>query len=109
MELSKKDKKKAREIIESGLKKEFNNALSEADNILSDWKAGKTDNPDTYHSLYKHIKDFDKLLAWRYDRLSGSKYLFVIAAQLNDGVITENDLIELSDDVQQAVKMIANH
>jgi len=44
--------------------------------------------------------DFDKHISRRYDRISGSNYLFIIAGQLLDGVITENDLSNLSGEVQ---------
>jgi hypothetical protein len=108
MELSKKDKKTVREIIELGLQREYSNALNDADKILSAWKNRSKDNSETYHSLYKHIRDFDKLLARRYDNITGSKYLFIIAAQLYDGVISENDLTDLSDEAQQAVNIIAD-
>ena len=108
MELSKKDKKKAREIIESGLQQEFVKALNDVDAILTGWKNKSKSNRDAYHLLYKHITDFDNHIARRYDRISGSKYLFIIAAQLRDGVISENDLSDLSNEVQQAIKVIAD-
>jgi len=100
MELSKKEKLEIRKIIESGLQLEFANGLSEADNILSAWKANAKSNRDAYQQLYKHIKDFDKHISRRYDRMSGSYYLFIVAGQLSDGVITENDLSNLSGEVQ---------
>jgi hypothetical protein len=108
MELSKRDKKEIRKIIESGLQREFTNGLTEADNILTAWKVNSKSNRDVYHQLYNHIVDFDNHISSRYDKISGSNYLFIIAGQLLDGVITENDLSNLSRDVQQAIKMIAN-
>jgi hypothetical protein len=108
MELSKKDKKKAHEIIESGIQKEFATALTYADTILTKWKNKSISNHDSYHSLYKHIINFDKRLAKRYDNMSGSKYLFIIAVQILDDIISADDLSDLSDDVQQAIKMIAD-
>jgi hypothetical protein len=108
MELSKKDKKKVREIIESGLQQEFAKALFDVDSILIGWKNKSKNNRDAYLSLYKHIIDSDKHIASRYDGITGSKYLFIIAAQLLDGVISENDLKDLSNEVQQAIKVIAD-
>jgi len=107
MELSKADKKIAREIIEKGLQQEFAKGLFAADTILDDWKNKVTNNRDTYHKLYKQIIDFDKHIARRYDRMTGSNYIFIIAGQLNDGVISENDLNGLSGEVIAAIKMIA--
>jgi hypothetical protein len=107
MELSKKDKKTARKIIELGLQKEFAKGLFDADTILAKWKNKATGNREAYLSLYKHLTDFDKHIARRYDGMTGSKYLFIIAGQLQDGVISENDLNELSPGVKQAIIMIA--
>ncbi len=107
MELSKKDKKIARQIIEKGLEKEFANGLYAADSVLSDWKNKSTGNRETYHLLYKTITDFDKHIARRYDGMSGSNYLFIIAAQLHDGVIDQKDLEELSEDARNAVIFIS--
>jgi hypothetical protein len=108
MELSKKDKKTAREIIEVGLQKEFAKGLFDADTILTEWKNKAIDNREAYHSLYKQITGFDKHIARRYDGMTGSKYLFIIAAQLRDGIISENDLKEFSPEVKQAVIQIAS-
>jgi hypothetical protein len=38
MELSKKDKRVAREVIEKGLQREFSRGLFEADTVLNKWK-----------------------------------------------------------------------
>jgi len=107
MELSKQEKKVAREIIETGLQKEFAKGLFDADTILNQWKNKSTDNRDAYHLLFKKITDFDKHIARRYDGMTGSKYLFVIAAQFQDGIISESDLEKCSERVKQAVKLIA--
>lgn len=107
MELSKKDKKTAREIIEAGLQKEFAKGLFEADTILTEWKNKAIDNREAYYSLYKQIASFDKHIARRYDDMKGSTYLFIIAAQLSDGIISENDLDEFSEEAIQAIKLIS--
>ena len=89
MELSKREKQKVRRIIETGLQREFSNGLSEGDNILNKWKNKSKNNREAYHLIYKHITDFDNHISRRYDRISGSKYLFIIAGQIRDGVISE--------------------
>lgn len=64
MELSKKDKKVARTLIETGLLREFAQGLSRADAILQDWKnSAAPAHRTTYHSLYNMIADFDKHIA----------------------------------------------
>ncbi len=108
MELSKTDKKIARQIIEKGLQNEFAKSLSDADTILDLWKCKSINNRDAYQKLYKHIADFDKHIAGLYDRMTGSNYIFIIAAQLNNAVISEEDIIELSENTQQSIKLIAD-
>lgn len=39
--------------------------------------------------------------------MKGSTYLFIIAAQLSDGIISENDLDEFSEEAIQAIKLIS--
>jgi hypothetical protein len=108
MELSAKDKKTSREIIETGLQKEYSKGLSDADSILSQWKAKTLNNREAYHSLFRQISVFDKHLARRYDGMTGSTYLFLIAGQLLDGIISENDLNQFSPEVKKAILLIAN-
>ena len=103
MELSNKDKKVARAILERGLLKEFAKGLLDADSVLHDWKINERNNRDSYHLLYKTITDFDEHIAKRYDGMTGSKYALIIAEQLIDGMITEEDLSEFSEGVKQAI------
>lgn len=107
MELSKKDKKVAREIIEKGLQQEFANGLNQFQTVLTNWNDYKTDNRTTYHKLYDLVITFDRHIAQRYDKMSGSSYLFIIAGQLNDNIISETDLKELSNEAKRTVKIIA--
>jgi hypothetical protein len=108
MELSKKDKKTAREIIEKGLQIEYANGLNQLLTILQDWEKNNLSNRDAYYAIYKRVIDYDKHIARRYDQLSGSKYLFIIAGQLIDGAISSADLESLSDEAKQAVQRIAD-
>lgn len=108
MELSKKDKKVAREIIEKGLQNEFASGLTIFQAILSNWKEGKMDNRETYHALYRRITSFDKHISRRYDGMTGSKYLFIIAGQLLDNAILDADLENFSEEAKKAVKSMAN-
>lgn len=103
MDLSKKDKKIARQIIEKGLQQEFANGLNSFDSVLNGWKKHEKDNRDSYHLLYKTLTDFDKHIARRYDRMTGSSYLFIIVGQLSDEVITEDDIIELSQEARNFI------
>lgn len=101
--LSKREKKIAREIIEKGLQIEYAKCLYDADTVLQNWKNKKTDNRETYHLLYQTVKDNDKHIARRYDGMRGSMYIDTIAAQLADGIISEDDLKEFSEETQKEI------
>ncbi len=104
--LSKREKKIAREIIEKGLQVEFAKALYDADTVLQNWKSKETDNRTAYHKLYKTVKDNDKHIARRYDGMTGSRYIDTIAAQLADGIISNDDLKEFTEETQNEISKL---
>jgi predicted transcriptional regulator len=107
IELSKRDKRIARELIEKGLQKEFQQGLQQLDAILQKWKNEQQDNKDVYHQLYKSVHDFDKHIARRYDNMKGSTYLLILVAQLIDGLISEEDLAEMDPGVRNSILFAA--
>ncbi len=109
MELSKKDKKVAREVINKGLQREFENGLGQAEEILRNWRKGITNNSVTYHDVYKHIKSLDKQIAMRYDNIKGSTYLLTITYQMMDDIIHEEDLADFSEEVQLYLKQVVKN
>ena len=55
-----------------------------------------------YHiALYKKTAKFDKHVARRYGDIGGSRYLSTILGLYCDGVITDDDIAILSDDVRK--------
>ncbi len=108
MELSKKDKKVAREIIEKGLQKEFANGLNEAYAVLQKWKKNDLENRDAYYLLFKTITDFDKHIARRYDRISGSTYFLIVTSQFAEGIISEEDLKDFSPEIREKIYLTNN-
>jgi hypothetical protein len=106
MELSKKDKKVARQIIDKGLQREFENGLKTADIVLQNWKNKDMECKETYYQLYKQITSFDKHIAQRYDGLKGSTYLLTIISQMLDNLIREEDIVDFSDEVQLYLKQM---
>ncbi|MEO5572798.1 MAG: hypothetical protein ABIT08_07870 [Bacteroidia bacterium] len=104
MDLPKKDKKFAREIIEKGLQEELAKGLCEFDSILHDWKNGSKDHRTAYHSIFKAVKEFDRHIARRYDGVTGSKYFYVIAELLFDGIMSEEYLKDFTAETQQKFK-----
>jgi hypothetical protein len=109
MELSKKDKKVAREVIEKGLQREFEVGLGKTEEILLNWRKGVSNNTESYHAVYKHIKSFDKQIAIRYDNVKGSTYLLTITYQMLDDIIHEEDLIDFSEEVQLYLKQVVKN
>jgi len=102
-ELTKREKKIAREIIEKGLQIEYTNALNDAETVIQNWKNKETDNRAAYLLLYKAIEKNDKHIARRYDGMRGSSYIFIIAAQLADKIISKDDLKEFREETQNSI------
>jgi len=109
MELSKKDKKAAWEVIEKGLQREFEKGLSKTEKLLLNWRKGIKNNTETYHAVYKQINNFDKHIAMRYDTITGSRYLLTITDQLLDNVLHEEDLADFSEEVQLYLKQVVEN
>jgi hypothetical protein len=106
MELSKPDRRTAREIIEKGLQQEYSKGLDMAYRILADWKAGNKTNREAYQDLFSHILNYDKHIATRYDDMKGSTYLFIIAGQIIEGVVEESEIQRMSPDAIEFVQRI---
>ena len=103
MVLSKGDKKAARIIIDKGLEKEFEIALTRAESIVQDWRKGDLSNRDGYHKLYKHVDKTDGRIARRYDGLTGSRYFLTVASLYHDRLVTDKDLELLSEQTRAAI------
>lgn len=74
-QLSKPQKKIARQIIDLGLNREYENGISKIDNVISKWKSGQLDNQKAYFEMYSKLKKQDKHIGQRYDRMTGSNYI----------------------------------
>ena len=98
MELSKSDKRAARAIIKKGMMVEMTRALHQAEAILSDWKAGKGNPHEAYLELYKHIRDFDKHVARRYDDVKNDDLILIVAQQLREGLVPRQELEAFSEE-----------
>jgi len=107
MDLSKKDKKACRELIETGIQREFTSGLEEAESILCNWKSRKKGVKDTYYALYKMIKEFDKYIGRRYDGITGSHYLSSVAVLVRDKIISPEECSPFSEDVRHVIFRMA--
>jgi len=89
-ELSKKEKKIARECIDKGLEAAFKEGLEKSELVIRDWRQGKfSSDKEAYHKLYKAITDKDDAISRRYDGLTGSRYLVTVAQLFLEKVITK--------------------
>ena len=80
-ELTKPQKKIARKVIEKGLDKEYQVGINKVDRVIDRWKSGGAANRETYLKMYEVLTRYDKHIARRYNRMSGSNYLIIIAGQ----------------------------
>ncbi len=107
LELTKSQKKIARQIIDTGLQREYEAGIIKLDMIITRWKREEIDHRDAYMELYKSLTSHDKYIARRYNRMTGSWYLHIIAAQLADKVITVEELSEFPEDIRQKIYLLS--
>jgi hypothetical protein len=107
-ELSKREKKIAHELIQKGLLEELKRGMLSFDAILQQWKTEQGDIQEHYYKIYSAVKDFDKQIAWRYDRISGSMYLDVITWQLIDKLYDVAELDEFQPEIKDKVLSMVN-
>jgi hypothetical protein len=107
-DLSKKDKKIARTLIDKGIHIEFERGLKEFDVILQEWKNGNVETRETYRNLYKAIREFDKYIALMYDGVGGSQYFDTVVHQLASELydVSEADAfnLEVKDEILKSAK-----
>ncbi|MBM3437043.1 MAG: hypothetical protein FJY07_12600 [Bacteroidetes bacterium] len=106
-ELTKSQKKIARQIINKGLEKEFQTGLLMIRRTLNAWSDNKISNGDAWRRIYKESTDYDKHISRRYDDMTGSKYIYVIAAQLADGVIGKQDIEAFDGEIRSAILLLS--
>jgi hypothetical protein len=108
VELTKKEKKVARDIFAMSIEKEFESALHHADLILAKWKNNDASGRTVFHEIHLYLKNFLKHLQQRYDDLRSSDYLMTLAEILKDGYITEDVLKDFSDEALQVIGRYGN-
>ena len=102
-ELSKREKKIARELIEKGLREEFKRGMLSFDAILQQWKSEDGNIKESYYKIFSAVKDFDKQIARRYDGMRGSDYLLVIIGQLMDELYDISEIDEFSPETKNTI------
>jgi hypothetical protein len=104
-ELTKKEKKIARECIDKGLDAAFKEGLEKSEVVISNWRQGKfSSNKEAYYKLYKTLTDKDDVIGRRYDGLTGSRWLMTVAQLFSEKVITEDDIAGFSDETKAVIR-----
>lgn len=107
-ELTKKEKKIARECIDKSLDAAFKEGLENSEAVIREWRQGKfSTNKEAYHKLYKTLTDKDDAIVRRYDGLKGSRYLVTVAQLFFEKVITEDDIKDFSDQTKAVIRFFA--
>lgn len=103
-DLTKKEKKIARDIFSISIEKEFEEALQNSQLIMTKWKSGNASSREIFHETRSYLNVFLKHLERRYDDLRTSDYLMTLAGILKDGYITDEDLKDFSDAAKETIK-----
>jgi hypothetical protein len=103
-ELTKKEKKIARDIFSLAIEKEFETASQNSEIIMAKWKSGNAKGREVFHETRSYLNDFLKHLERRYDNLRVASYLMTLAGILKDGYITEEDIKDFSHEAKEMIK-----
>ena len=102
-EFSKLEKKIAREVIETGLQRDFESCILDIDQTIQQWKLKRLDNREAYHEIFGKVKANDKFIARMYDDLRGSTYMKTLQGLLANNTISEADLSGFSETTRNAI------
>lgn len=106
-ELTKSQKKIARQIIDKGLEEHYKRGLTDIQDIIDKWREGKYENTKkAYMEMFQRVKKNDNNIANIYNNKGGSRWLEIIYMQLVDGVITMNDVKDLGEEVCMVIRRV---
>ncbi|MDL2282325.1 hypothetical protein LJC44_04340 [Parabacteroides sp. OttesenSCG-928-G06] len=100
LELSKSQKKIARELIGDSLQKECGRFIEEVKVFIPNQEQESKNPHEIYLNLYKKVKSFDKHIARRYDDLRGTTYYRILVGLLLDEIITSEDLNRFDEEMK---------
>lgn len=116
--LTKADKRRCRELIHIGLERECEKFAKDIQELASksiplaelnapyrEENGWSVEGPwhKRYIALYKLTEKFDKHIARRYDGISGGHYVEGVLGLYLDGIITDEEIALLSDDVHDFI------
>jgi len=107
MELTKSQKKIARELISTGLQRECKTFLEKIETFMQNPRY-KADNPhEVYLKLYKKVAAFDKHIARRYNGMIGSRYYITVLSLFVDKVLSLEDIAAFDEETQNGLIKLA--
>ncbi len=102
-EFSKPEKRIVRQVIETGLQRDFESSILDIDQIIQLWKSKMLSNQEAYQKIYGTVKNNDKYIARMYSDLRGSTYMRVLRGLLANKTITEADLGGFSETTRNTI------
>lgn len=102
-ELTKSEKRISRELIHRGLERECMRFVEDIRRLSS---ATYEDVHAQYIDIYRKTKTFDKHVAWRYDEMTGSRYLSCVASLVSDGILTVDEIGGYSEEHQREIRVM---
>jgi hypothetical protein len=107
-ELTKSQKKIARELINLGLQREYLSFKNEITQFVNNSKWEASNPKEFYHQLYKKVNTFDVHIGKRYDYLTGSHYFNTVLSLIYDKILTQEDIERFDDEVQNEIVKMQN-
>ncbi len=103
-ELTKTEKRISRELIQRGLERECTRFIGEMRNLVNETRE---DVHAHYIDIYRKTKSFDKHVAWRYDGMTGSKYLHCVASLVSDKILSDDEIVGYSEEIRERIFRMA--
>src|SRR6185312_412346 len=103
-ELTKKEKKRAREIFSISIEREFETALQNSEKIIVKEKNNIATSREIFHETRTYLNNFLKHLELRYDDLRSHDYLITLSEILKEGYVKEEELQDFSDEAKENIK-----
>ena len=102
-ELSKSEKKIARQLIDKGLDIAYTHALAGAEAIIEKWRSQMHSNRESYLNLFKNLNKHDDDIAHRYNGLGGSRWLGTVADLFAEEIITKEEIQAFSEETKNII------
>lgn len=88
------------------MKRDYIDAIKRVKKICDSFVEGVSDPREFYMKLYSTVQDKDKIIARRYDDLTGSQYYLCLSMLVMDGVLTHDDVRELDAELKDRLAQV---